>query len=147
MLVKRGSKPGIALSQILISIVAVSTLAVSPAVGRPNDGERAYRQYCAVCHGDDGSGNGLLRPEFRTPPTDLTAVGRKTGSFPRGELLRVIDQSKSVTAHGSRDLPIWGESFWRAAGEEEVDRSPQSRTMDDIVDFIETLQPVSPPAR
>lgn len=86
-----------------------------------------------------------MRPAFRVPPSDLTALGRRPGGFPRADLLKIIDQTKPVDAHGSRDLPIWGETFWRAVGEDELDRSPQSKTIEDIVNFLESLQAPRPP--
>jgi hypothetical protein len=127
-----------------MAVLAISfslTLATAqPTMARPNDGQRAYQQYCAVCHGENGTGTSPMRVAFRVPPTDLTGLAKKAGGFPRSDLLRILDQTKPVDAHGSRDLPIWGETFWRPAGEEERDRSPQSKTIDDIISYLESMQ-------
>ena len=40
---------------------------------------------CAVCHGDDGKGNGPYAPELKAQPADLTQLAKKNnGAFPQG---------------------------------------------------------------
>jgi hypothetical protein len=125
---------------ILAVSVALSLLWIRPSLARPADGRTAFLRYCAACHGPDATGHGPVRAAFRNPPPDLTTLTKRNGTFPREALFSVLDQRTTVTAHGSRALPVWGETFWRLAGESRLDRSPQSRTMDEIVDFLETLQ-------
>jgi hypothetical protein len=127
---------------IAITLCLLTQLVTVDGAGaRPGDGQLAYARYCGACHGAQGDGDGPARAAFRNPPADLTALTRKRGSFPRGDLLNIIDQTRAIAAHGSRDLPIWGETFWRPAGEVDIDLSPHSRTMEEIVDFVEGLQP------
>jgi mono/diheme cytochrome c family protein len=67
-----------------------------------------YSQYCAVCHGADGKGNGPAAAALKSPPNDLTQLAKKNGgAFPEMQVLRTIT-SGDVVAHGSKDMPIWG---------------------------------------
>lgn len=143
--VTNGRRPRVAIATatrvILALPLALQLLRAAPALAEAGDGRSAFLRYCAACHGEDASGHGPTRAAFRTPPADLTKLsGRNGGAFPRQELFAVIEQRSAIAAHGSRALPVWGETFWRIAGESRQDRSPSSRTMDAIVDFLETLQ-------
>lgn len=53
-------------------------------------GEETYRRSCAVCHGENGRGDGSLAPEFVRPPVDLTqGPFIHTAQARTGESLRV----------------------------------------------------------
>ncbi len=45
-------------------------------------GERLYRQYCASCHGADGSGDGALAAGMDPPPADLADRGALRSTAP-----------------------------------------------------------------
>jgi mono/diheme cytochrome c family protein len=78
----------------------------------PTSGKEMYIQYCAACHGKDAKGDGPAATALKTAPTDLTKLSAKNGGkFPEAKVVRVIDGSDSVSAHGSRDMPIWGAVF------------------------------------
>src|SRR5690348_11097592 len=82
------------------------------AMTSPASGREMYTQYCAACHGKDGKGAGPAAPALKTAPTDLTGLStRNGGSFPETKVVHVIDGSDTVAAHGSRDMPVWGEVF------------------------------------
>ncbi|MBI2875557.1 MAG: cytochrome c [Candidatus Tectomicrobia bacterium] len=77
-------------------------------------GERLYRHYCLLCHGEEGRGDGYNASTLEVPPRDLAAPGflRKTSD----------EQLSVVIARGSRALgksplcPPWG----RVLKEEEI---------------------------
>jgi len=47
-----------------------------------------------------------------TPPADLTRIAaRRGGSFPDGEVARFVDGRFDLPAHGTREMPVWGERF------------------------------------
>ena len=80
-------------------------------------GEIEYQNYCAVCHGVDAKGQGLMRRFLTIPPTDLTLLKKKNnGSFPFWQIYRVIDGREEVRGHGTREMPIWGYRFRAEAG-------------------------------
>lgn len=97
-------------------------------------GETMYREYCASCHGLAGLGDGPAAPALkRTPGSLVTLAARNNGKFPSLHVMNVIQGSVGVTAHGSREMPVWGLLFRRIRGE------PQLRIRN-LVDYIESIQ-------
>ena len=78
-------------------------------------GEELYHRYCGACHGRSADGAGPVATLLDPPPSDLTRLSaRHGGVFPQAAVLRWIDGRDPVVAHGTREMPIWGERF--AAG-------------------------------
>ena len=75
-------------------------------------GQDLFREYCAVCHGNDARGAGPAASALKVKPADLTQISRKNGSkYPEIRIQRVINGEDELTSHGSRDMPIWGQIF------------------------------------
>ncbi|MGC1967607.1 MAG: cytochrome c, partial [Candidatus Acidiferrales bacterium] len=75
----------------------------------PVSGARLYKQYCAVCHGNDLKGNGPVSPEFKNPPSDLTTLAqRHEGKFPDAYVEDVLRNGVKKPAHGNTEMPVWG---------------------------------------
>ncbi len=75
-------------------------------------GQFEYRMGCAACHGVDGKGMGPVGALFGKPPADLTTLAkRNNGVFPFNSVYEVIDGRKVIVAHGTRDMPIWGDRY------------------------------------
>jgi mono/diheme cytochrome c family protein len=73
-----------------------------------------FKTYCAVCHGAEGKGDGVATPALRKMPADLTILSRENGGkFPDVRVLKAIEGDADVTAHGSKDMPVWGTVFRR----------------------------------
>ena len=84
----------------------------APAPDVVATGRADFVRACASCHGVDGRGAGPVAAALRTPPGDLTALTQRTGgSFPRERVIRVLTGDLVVTAHGSREMPVWSERF------------------------------------
>lgn len=78
----------------------------------PASGQQMYENYCAVCHGVDGKGNGPAASALKTAPTDLTALkARNNGKFPELHVYAAIQGDRDLPAHGSVEMPIWGDVF------------------------------------
>ena len=118
-------------------------------------GKSEYQSSCASCHGADGKGNGPLREQLKVPPSDLTVLARKNnGTFPAAALYQTIDGSKAVPAHGSRDMPIWGErfnpivslphsvdpSYWKLAGPEQSPEVVVRKRISAVIDYLGRIQ-------
>ncbi len=74
-------------------------------------GKEMFGAYCASCHGVDGKGNGPAAPALKMQPTDLTLLAQKNGGkFPTMHVMSSI-QDVNQTAHGSKDMPVWGPIF------------------------------------
>jgi cbb3-type cytochrome c oxidase subunit III len=81
-------------------------------------GRREYVHSCAVCHGDSGRGDGPIVASLRIAPADLTKIQKRNkGVFPFGQVYEVIDGRKTIAAHGSRDMPVWGDRFKEKSAE------------------------------
>jgi mono/diheme cytochrome c family protein len=76
-------------------------------------GKDLYREYCAVCHGTAGKGDGPAASGLKIPPTDLTQITKANGGkFPEFKVQHVINgEAGSTAAHGSKDMPMWGNIF------------------------------------
>jgi mono/diheme cytochrome c family protein len=73
-----------------------------------------YEQYCATCHGIDGTGEGPLTELMLEKPTDLTMLAENNaaapGEFPMLRILHIIDGRTGVRAHGG-PMPTYGDIF------------------------------------
>src|ERR1019366_10393602 len=73
-------------------------------------GQQMYVTYCAVCHGADGRGNGPAARALKAPPADLTTLSQRNGGvFPENHVNSVLQFGSENPAHGSADMPIWGD--------------------------------------
>lgn len=100
-------------------------------------GKDSFDAYCASCHGTDGRGNGPVAASLRNIPTDLTALAsRNRNSFPREQVTAILmGTSRTVVAHGTRAMPIWGPMFRMF----ESDARARVR-IDNLVAYLETIQ-------
>jgi mono/diheme cytochrome c family protein len=100
------------------------------------DGQVLFEHYCAVCHGKDAKGTGPAADALKKAPADLTQVARKNGGkFPEVHVMRVIKGDDTVGAHGSRDMPIWGELFTSLSSKE----SSELR-VNGLMRYVESVQ-------
>ncbi len=73
---------------------------------------RTYYRFCSVCHGKDARGNGPYSENLKLTPPDLTKLTYSNdGSFPWIKVYQVIDGKNISVAHGSSEMPVWGELF------------------------------------
>jgi mono/diheme cytochrome c family protein len=101
-------------------------------------GKEMFTNYCAVCHGKDGKGNGPAASALKMPPTDLTTLAQKNGGkYPSGHVAAVIRGQAQTPAHGSQDMPVWGPLFSSISQGHE---SQVQQRVTNLVSYIETLQ-------
>ena len=78
----------------------------------PGSGQEMFSEYCAVCHGKDGKGNGPAADSLKKRPADLTQLTRKNnGTFPELHVMHFISGEETTASHGTRDMPMWGHLF------------------------------------
>jgi mono/diheme cytochrome c family protein len=78
-----------------------------------SSGQEMFTAYCAVCHGKDGKGGGPAAEALKAAPTDLTTLSQKNGGkYPADHVSSAIKGDLTLPAHGSKDMPIWGNLFW-----------------------------------
>jgi len=97
-----------------------------------------FRNYCAPCHGRDGTGHGPVAPALKVAPTDLTTLSAKNkGVYPRARVRDYITNgSGDIAAHGTSAMPVWGPTF-RAL--DSSDRSVAIRIAN-VVEYLGTIQ-------
>jgi len=101
------------------------------------DGRSLYLEFCAVCHGKDGKGNGPAAPALKELTSDLTQIARQHhGHFPDQKVLSIIEGEQPVVAHGAQEMPAWGKIF--------TDMSSNPITVQErlhaLVDYIQSIQ-------
>lgn len=134
-----------ALALTLISAVpriAAAQGAAPPTIKRtptpyvlPTDGKEMYIKYCGACHGAQGAGDGPAARAMKMPPTNLTLLTKNNkGTFPAAHFREVVMNGKTE-AHGSADMPVWGEVF------RSMDYDPAKTVLrvDKLTKYVETL--------
>lgn len=112
-----------------------------PAADEGNMGRRYYERYCSACHGMDGRGQGPVASALRTPPADLTQIAkRRGGQFPAAEISTYIDGRADVRAHGSRDMPVWGERFSDQVGGGSLGEEVVRGNLLILIEYLQSLQ-------
>ncbi len=138
------------MTRSILLLLAAATILASPLAGEEADPERVrlgnkiYLAYCGSCHGQLARGDGPLAEHLKVAPSDLTRISqRNDGEFPYERIYKIIDgREESILAHGSREMPIWGEAFRafsfsapRGGGELTV-----RRKIEDLIQFLISIQ-------
>jgi mono/diheme cytochrome c family protein len=123
-----------------LSLSASAADQAEPPTG-PAGGKIIFRQVCAPCHGTDARGGGPVAESLKTPPADLTRIAaRHGGSFPAEAIAAFIDGRKDVAAHGSREMPVWGDSLAQAVNDKDTREKRIERAIQMLVQYLETVQ-------
>ena len=71
-------------------------------------GKQMYDMYCAMYRGKNGKGSGPAAEALKATPTDLTVRSRKEGGkSPSAHVASAIRGDITVSAHGTKDMPVW----------------------------------------
>ena len=120
----------------LILISAISGFSTCGFAENTNSGKVDYESSCAACHGQNGKGDGPVSSELKTRPTDLTLLAKRNGGvFPTEVLYQIIDGRRTIRAHGTYEMPVWG-SVFQSSGPENVARN---RILA-IIDYLKSIQ-------
>jgi mono/diheme cytochrome c family protein len=100
-------------------------------------GADLFRSYCASCHGREGKGDGPVAPALNAKVPDLTTIAQRHGGvFPEKWVTDLIEGPKSVLAHGSREMPIWGPIFHQI----ENDHDYGQVRLKNVSDYLRSIQ-------
>jgi mono/diheme cytochrome c family protein len=130
----------------LVAILIASLTSTTPTQAQETEviagGELEYQNHCAVCHGVDGKGHGIMAKFLSIPPADLTQLAKKNaGRFPFWQVYRVIDGREEVRGHGTREMPIWGARFQaEAGGSDPGSRSQAAGRILGLVFYLQHIQ-------
>ena len=104
----------------------------------PASGTEMYKNYCAVCHGVDGRGDGPAAEALKVPPTDLTTLAaRNGGKYPALKVSAILRGENPLAAHGTKEMPIWGNLFWTLSGGHQ---SEVEQRITNLNRYMESLQ-------
>jgi mono/diheme cytochrome c family protein len=107
-----------------------------------HSGEEMYGEYCAVCHGKAGKGDGPAASALKAPPSDLSALAKgNDGKFPSDHVAAILRFGTSVPAHGTSDMPIWGPLFSSLSGKgTSAHYAATQQRIANLTKYIESLQ-------
>jgi mono/diheme cytochrome c family protein len=136
------SRIGIYLRRVIIlvglTILFVPNIAAKkkPAIGQ--SGHDIFMDRCSACHGHDGKGNGPAVGSLKVAPADLTLLAKRNGgTFPAERLRKMLSEWVDIGAHGSREMPIWGDLFLpKSAGDEKI----ANDRFKNLVAYMESIQ-------
>jgi mono/diheme cytochrome c family protein len=110
---------------------------VSMAYTRPTSGAQMYKNYCAVCHGMEGKGDGQAVEFLKAPPPNLrTLAQRNNGKYPADYVGMTLRLGTGSHAHGKIDMPLWGPLFRTL----DVNQSLGELRIHNLTAFIKSLQ-------
>ena len=127
---------------LLVGVTLVAAQPPPPIPGATmSAGQQYFVRYCSACHGVTGHGDGPAAPALRTPPADLTRIAqRRGGRFPAAEMAAVIDGRTVVPAHGSREMPVWGERFGEMGGGGSVGEEVVRGNLLVLIEYLQAIQ-------
>jgi mono/diheme cytochrome c family protein len=127
---------GIAAAQTQTAPTTVKKVPVRPTTSVA--GKDLYREYCAVCHGTSGKGDGPAAGALKVLPPDLTQIAQKNGGkFPEIRVQHIINgEGDEPVAHGSKDMPVWGSLFGHMGPNPDIGKM----RVYNLVKYIEEMQ-------
>lgn len=130
----------VALLLMMVALgAAAQTIKKVPArYTSPASGKEMYMNQCAACHGADAKGTGPAATALKTAPTDLTQLAKKNnGKFPANHVYSSIVGDLNVPAHGSAEMPMWGNVYRTMSRGHE---SEVQQRISNLTHYIESLQ-------
>ena len=135
-MVKKLCKLLLTLSVGFIFVNLEQALAIEKDVGK-----KYFQKYCSTCHGTDGRGKGPAADALKNPPSDLTKIIRRSdGVWSPEEVASKIDGRTRLTAHGSREMPVWGTHFGEEVGGGEVGEEVSRGNIAVLVEYLKSIQ-------
>jgi len=108
-----------------------------PASFMPS-GKQMFKQYCAACHGLDAKGHGPARAALKVPAADLTTLAKRHGGeFPQDYVSDVLMFGPDVPAHGSSNMPTWGQIFLYR---DDFNQKVVQKRIKNLCDYLASLQ-------
>ena len=126
-------------------VTGLCATAGEPAQSEPpkgaEGGKNIFRTICASCHGTDARGGGPVANSLKTKPPDLRRIAQRRGaSFPKVDVARYIDGRERTPAHGTREMPVWGDGLASAVPEKEERERRIGRAIEMLVAYLETIR-------
>jgi mono/diheme cytochrome c family protein len=135
----------VAILILLLTCAVVSQTPAKPSLQKvaapyssPSSGKAMFDDYCASCHGADGKGSGPAAAAIKNGVPDITDLARSHGGeFPAFHVGQTIVGDGMMSAHGSKDMPVWGPVFSRLGQQSQAEI--QLRIYN-LTSYVESLQ-------
>ena len=122
---------------LTVTMTVMANSQQKPDSAAVDSGRELFMTYCASCHGTTGRGNGPTAEELRHRPADLTQFAKQNGGVFNNALVHRIVDGRTVKAHGTMEMPVWGDAFkWRHGLDEERIKA----RIDALVRYLESIQ-------
>ena len=135
-------------ARYVLTGMVLATVACGPkaeiALGEltPTERRDLYDRLCASCHGPEGRGDGPVAKDLIVRPANLaTLAARHGGEFPREAVVNVLSGQRRMAAHGTREMPVWGQRL--APAESPVAAAAQleqARMITALTAYVASLQ-------
>ena len=126
--------------------IAATSIAAAGALAADDPqlkvGKDLYMKHCATCHGPSGTGqDGVASRLFTKPPTNLTTLAKENGGkFPMMEVINVVKGDQPIAAHGTREMPVWGQILGRPLEEGMYGQDSADAQLLNIGKYLESIQ-------
>jgi mono/diheme cytochrome c family protein len=130
---------GMKSSAIALAVICVFAGCGSEPVRVPS-GAETFATHCASCHGPRAEGDGPVAATLSVSVPNLRTLSqRNKGQFPTDAVASYIDGRNLPTAHGTRNMPVWGPVFDTtgrliAGGENSTQR------IQSVIDYLRGIQ-------
>lgn len=126
----------------LASVASADEQKLSPTA---EAGRQEFNIYCVPCHGESAKGDGVAAAALKDKPADLTLIAaRRGGKFDKEVVAEIIDGRQDMPAHGSREMPIWGDHLGADAVDQGDAESLTQGRVALLVAYLETIQVEAP---
>lgn len=139
--------PGLLAALLLGGPAPAMANGTSPPPESTSLGAFEYQTFCASCHGAAGQGDGPIAAMLKVAPSNLTTLSQGNGGvFPRERITQFIDGRSDSMAHGSREMPVWGDWFTQQDLNDQLFLAEKVRNLsvqariEGLVVYIESLQ-------
>jgi len=127
---------------ITASLVVAGAALAADDTAQLKVGKEQYMKYCATCHGPSGTGqDGVASRLFTKQPTDLTLLAKNNGGkFPMMEVVNIVKGDQPIAAHGTREMPVWGDILGRPLEEGMYGQDSEDAKILTIGKYLESIQ-------
>ena len=112
--------------------------------------------HVVICPWVEGEGHGYVAPALAHPPRDLRHLAERNDVTLQGDvrerhdvlaerIARFIDGREIVTAHGTREMPVWGERFDAAHAEGAAREEAVRQRINALVVYLLSIETKSQP--
>jgi mono/diheme cytochrome c family protein len=134
-------------TRLVVLSAAMAVFWADPGAAEPKPptgaeaGKIIFQTICASCHGQDARGGGPVAESLKTKPANLRLIARRrSGSFPEDEVKQHVDGRKAPLAHGTREMPVWGDRLASAAPDAQAREQRREQSIEQVVAYLKTIQ-------